>query len=55
MLEMACKKWNIDMSKSFMIGDKESDMECALNFNMTGLLFKGNNLLEFVKKNINLI
>ena len=52
MLEMACDKWDIDTSKSYS-WDKETDIECALNFNVTGLQFKGSNLLEFVEKNIN--
>ena len=46
MLEMACDKWDIDTSKSYLIGDKETDIECALNFNVTGLQFKGSNLLN---------
>ena len=29
MLKKAIKKWNINLSKSFMIGDKISDQLCA--------------------------
>ena len=50
MLELANNKWNIDKSKSLMIGDKESDLVCAKSFGIDGFLFKGNNLFDFVKK-----
>ena len=29
MVEKAIKKWNIDRSKSFMIGDNKTDFLCA--------------------------
>jgi D-glycero-D-manno-heptose 1,7-bisphosphate phosphatase len=50
MLELAKKKWNIDKSKSFMIGDKLSDIDCASRFGIGGHLYEGGSLLEFVKK-----
>ena len=52
MLEMAERKWNIDKKNSFLIGDKKTDIICADNFGIKGYLFKGGNLLEFVKKSI---
>ena len=45
MLELAESKWAIDKSKSFLIGDKSSDIECAENFSIRGHLFKKGNLL----------
>ena len=49
MLELAEKKWGIDKSKSFLIGDKITDIECADNFRIKGYLFDGTDLFEFVK------
>ena len=49
MLEIAEKKWMFDKKKTFMIGDKKTDIECATNYGIKGFQFKGGNLLEFVK------
>tara|TARA_B110000483_G_C17739129_1_gene367838 strand:- start:46 stop:540 length:495 start_codon:yes stop_codon:yes gene_type:complete len=49
MLELADKKWKIDKTKSFMIGDKDIDVQCAKNFGINGYLYKGGSLLDFVK------
>ena len=49
MLEQACKKWQIDLDNSFMIGDKKIDLDCAKNFNIDGYRFKNGNLLNFIK------
>ena len=32
MLEIAEKKWMFDKKKTFMIGDKKTDVECATNY-----------------------
>ena len=53
MLELAESKWAIDKSKSFLIGDKNSDIECAKNFLIRGHLFKKGNLLNFIKSSEN--
>ena len=53
MLELATKNWNIDLSKSFLIGDSKTDMECAKNFGIDGYLFEGGSLLHFVENIIN--
>ena len=53
MLELAESKWAIDRSKSFLIGDKNSDIECAKNFLIRGHLFKKGNLLNFIKSSEN--
>ncbi|MDC1302910.1 PfkB family carbohydrate kinase [Pelagibacterales bacterium] len=49
MLELAESKWAIDRSKSFLIGNKNSDIECAKNFLIRGHSFKKDNLLNFIK------
>ncbi len=49
MLELAEKKWDIDKSKSFLIGDKITDIECADKFRIKGYLFDGTDLFEFIK------
>lgn len=50
MLDLANKKWPIDKLNSFMIGDKDTDIECANNFGIRGHLFKDKSLLDFIKK-----
>lgn len=37
MLRSAAAKWGIDLSRSFMVGDRASDIECALNAGCTGI------------------
>lgn len=48
MIELAEKKWNFNKSKSFLIGDKATDIQCANNYGIKGYLFNNNNLLTFV-------
>ena len=36
----AQKKWNIDLSKSFFIGDSEVDIDCAKNANVPFILIR---------------
>ena len=54
MLDLAASKWPIDKSKSFLIGDKSTDMECAEKFCIKGYLYQYGNLLDFIKSSINL-
>ena len=49
MLEDACKKYNIDKSKSLMIGDSLRDVECAENAGIKSILFEGGNLFNTFK------
>ncbi len=55
-LKEAARKYNIDLSKSFMVGDHPSDVYCAENAGATGIyLFTGHgskHLHEFEKKPI---
>ena len=47
MLEIAEKKWMFDKKKTFMIGDKKTDVECATNYGIKGFQFKGGNLRNY--------
>ena len=38
MLIRAAREWNIDMSNSYMVGDRESDMEAAKAAGVTGII-----------------
>jgi D-glycero-D-manno-heptose 1,7-bisphosphate phosphatase len=41
--------WPVEREKSFVVGDKASDLEAAEAAGLTGYLFQGGNLLEFVR------
>lgn len=49
MILRAARDHNIDLGKSFMIGDQPSDMEAARRAGVSGFLFGGGNLDDFVK------
>ena len=49
MLLRAIVDHNIDPARSFMIGDRESDMEAARRADVKGFLFQGPNLEDFVR------
>ena len=55
MINEAVKKYNLDKSKCFMIGDKPSDLEAAKNAGIRGFLFNSNNLKKFIEKIFNKI
>lgn len=46
MINDAIKKYNIDKHKSFLIGDKRTDVLAAKNADLEGYLFNGGNLFE---------
>lgn len=50
MLEQAFAAFESDRSKSFLIGDKESDILAAENAGIPGYRFLGGDLEEFVRK-----
>lgn len=43
------RHWDIDASRSFLIGDQPSDLEAASAAGIAGFQFNGGNLLEFVR------
>ena len=45
-------KWKADPATSFLIGDKESDVEAAKAAGIRGYLFIGTNLLDYVRQEI---
>ncbi|HVJ85274.1 MAG TPA: HAD-IIIA family hydrolase [Caulifigura sp.] len=50
MLLRALDKWPIDQSRSFMIGDRETDAEAARQAGVRFHMFSGGNLQEFVRQ-----
>ncbi|EHD13108.1 histidinol-phosphate phosphatase [Commensalibacter intestini A911] len=49
MIDRACKEWPIDRERSFLIGDKDTDVKAAENAKIQGYLFNGGNLDGFVQ------
>lgn len=45
----ACEDFDIDPKQSYMIGDKQRDVDAGLNAGCKGYLFDGKNLLDAVK------
>lgn len=52
MLMQALKEWGIAPSESFLVGDKDSDIQAAEAAGIKGVLFKGENLYAFLKGNM---
>ena len=50
MINEAINKYSIDRKKSFMIGDKQSDLKATQNAHVKGYLFSGGNLLNEIKE-----
>jgi D-glycero-D-manno-heptose 1,7-bisphosphate phosphatase len=46
------KQWPVDAGRSFLIGDKERDMEAARAAGIRGLLFTGGTLENFVRREV---
>lgn len=53
LLDRAFSEWAIDRNDSFMIGDKQSDIDAAQNAQLPGFLYKEGSLLTFVKEILN--
>lgn len=53
MITDLARRFPVDMTRSMVIGDKPSDMEAAKAAGLTGYLFEGGNLENFVKQRLN--
>lgn len=52
MLEKAIARFNVNRSKSYFIGDKETDMQAAEKAGITGILTEANKSLKLIKEKI---
>ena len=52
LLQQAAADWPIDRESSFLIGDKESDVEAATRFGIRGYKYTGGSLLEFLGEQV---
>jgi D-glycero-D-manno-heptose 1,7-bisphosphate phosphatase len=50
MITKILSEWPVDLPQSFLIGDRESDLQAAAAAGIRGHLFAGGNLLEFVTR-----
>jgi D-glycero-D-manno-heptose 1,7-bisphosphate phosphatase len=50
MVYEAKKKWKVNLKKSFILGDQESDLELARRLRIKGFLVKNNNSLNIAKR-----
>jgi D-glycero-D-manno-heptose 1,7-bisphosphate phosphatase len=49
MIVRALREWPVDVTRSFLIGDRESDITAARRANLPGYLFKGGDLRKTVQ------
>lgn len=50
MIRKLLAEWPVDVSQSFLVGDRETDLEAAAAAGIRGHLFTGGNLLDFITK-----
>lgn len=48
------REWTTDPSRSFVVGDRDTDVEAAIAAGVAGYKFAGGNLLEFLRARIHL-
>lgn len=46
------REWSTDASRSFMVGDRDTDVEAAIAAGLPGFKFAGGNLLDFLKRTV---
>ena len=49
LITRAARDLNLDLSRSFLIGDKPSDLEAAANAGIQGFLYQGGSLLKMIE------
>ena len=49
MIDAACAEYDIDRTRAILIGDSESDMECAKRAGVQGVRYEGGSLLGVVE------
>ena len=52
LIDAACARFHIDRTKSYFVGDSDSDMLCAKNAGLKGLRYEGGSLLDLIQQNI---
>jgi len=52
MILKAFNDWPIDKDKSFLIGDKNHDVEAAERAGIKGILYEGQDLAKLIKTNL---
>jgi D-glycero-D-manno-heptose 1,7-bisphosphate phosphatase len=52
MIDRLVERFQVDLSRSCLIGDRDSDMGAAAAAGINGLLFSGGNLEHFLEKNL---
>lgn len=52
MVNDACKKYKIDKTKSYFVGDTDTDMQCAENAGIQGVKYSSGSLLELIRQHI---
>ena len=46
------REWSTDPARSFMVGDRDSDVEAAIAAGLPGFKFAGGNLLDFLTRSV---
>jgi D-glycero-D-manno-heptose 1,7-bisphosphate phosphatase len=52
MLYAAARRHNLDLPRSILIGDKESDLEAAEAAGVSGVIYEGENFASFIDQHL---